>query len=336
MASGAIAGEAGAEDVLRRLRELYRRWSNQHFTPPRRRFSDVGELERSLEPGDHVFAVRKPLSRFAFCHHGIYVGEGRVVHFAPESRGRAWTSEVRCDSVGGFVGESPASDVGVVHYGQGCCTDRRCRWPELGCTAALPAAAHRPGANAPACLRGRAPLAAEEVVRRAREKLDAPRDAPYQLLSYNCEHLAVECKLGEGRQGSAQADAVVEMGVAVEELVASYLGVRVGHAVGGTRRARGGAGGRDSRGQWAGGSRRATPHALAPIAPCPPAVSQPGRPPLTRIPAQRMTGCPMRSASWARRSRRWRPCATSPSSWPEPSSTTALPRATETSARHSS
>ncbi|KAM1270184.1 hypothetical protein ACFX2I_002283 [Malus domestica] len=46
-----------------------------------------------LQPGDHIYAYRKA---HAYSHHGIYVGEGRVIHFVATKEKTRSTREPRC------------------------------------------------------------------------------------------------------------------------------------------------------------------------------------------------------------------------------------------------
>lgn len=76
-----------------------------------------------------------------------------------------------------------AAAVGVVHYGEGACTDPDCQWPRSACThdwlsGKMPAKdalalAHRPGSNAAGVFLGRPPLPPAEVIANAERKLQA-------------------------------------------------------------------------------------------------------------------------------------------------------------------
>jgi hypothetical protein len=42
------------------------------------------KLRRLVQPGDHVVVQRQVLGVDAFTHHGIYAGDGTVIHFADD------------------------------------------------------------------------------------------------------------------------------------------------------------------------------------------------------------------------------------------------------------
>jgi hypothetical protein len=53
--------------------------------------------KKPLRPGDHVF-----VSRVVYAHHGIYIGQGRVVHFTGAAA-RIEDASIRYDSLETFA-----------------------------------------------------------------------------------------------------------------------------------------------------------------------------------------------------------------------------------------
>jgi len=118
-------------------------------------------LEFDDEPplGAHLVTQRR-----GYEHHGIYVGNGKVVHYA------------------GFAG----SDRGPAHRG-----------PVEEVTLAYFAAGHTVAVRPNPFPK----YDADEAVRRARSRLGENR---YRLLTNNCEHFCAWCLLGESRSEQVQ------------------------------------------------------------------------------------------------------------------------------------
>ncbi len=64
-----------------------------------------------LSPGDHL-----SIDRGVYTHHGIYVGEGAVIHFTGELKDRD-NAAIRRTSLAEFLSGQPASDLELVSYG---------------------------------------------------------------------------------------------------------------------------------------------------------------------------------------------------------------------------
>lgn len=115
-----------------------------------------------LQPGDHIAVPiglalpgRDPAR--APWHHGIYLGDGKVMHMHGESKEDA---RVRQDDMSGFLGSGGYKYVAIVQYSAGA------------------SAAHN---------------ATLELARRLEA---APSGAVYDLLCCNCECFATFCKTG--------------------------------------------------------------------------------------------------------------------------------------------
>lgn len=65
-----------------------------------------------LQPGDHLRVFRSVVGRAGYWHHGIYVGNGWVVHFTDLDGGKT-NAVVRPGTIAEFAAGSP---VEVVHY----------------------------------------------------------------------------------------------------------------------------------------------------------------------------------------------------------------------------
>jgi hypothetical protein len=119
-------------------------------------------MATQIKHGDHLVVQRE-----WYTHHAIYMGKGRVVHFAPDPQGRVKKS-VRRSSFKEFLNNSES--VSVRQY-------------------------------------KKATLAAEETCNLAREIAKRSQEgdfSEYDLAENNCEHLATYCKTGKRK--SAQVD----------------------------------------------------------------------------------------------------------------------------------
>ncbi|GLJ17308.1 hypothetical protein SUGI_0300510 [Cryptomeria japonica] len=147
-------------------------------------------LSRSeILPGDHIYT-----SRGAYDHHGIYIGENRVIHFQNSVEGTSFASSTHpfgpCSVCGYHSGMS-----GVVLTCLDCFlhAGNICRYEygvKPGLSTFLPASPERKWCTAVSC------DPPEIVIRRARDLL---KDGfgTYNLLWNNCEHFAIFCKTGQ-------------------------------------------------------------------------------------------------------------------------------------------
>jgi len=125
--------------------------------------------------------------RFFYKHYGIYVGNGRVIHYATKNGDFGEDIKVRETSLGNFAGE-------------GKCTPMP---PVEGCT----------GANQ---------FSPTETVRRARSRLG---EKAYSLLFNNCEHFALWCKYGTSK--SVQVEKAVTTALALGAVaVITYIAAK--------------------------------------------------------------------------------------------------------------
>jgi hypothetical protein len=114
------------------------------------------------------------------------------VHFQPDAVGAPWTARVRATSLEVFAGSDPdgAGALGVVVYG--------------------------PTAEA---------RSAQETVAAALALLKAARfgwTPSYNAIHFNCEHMAVACRLGPRRAASAQVDLCLDVALALERAWAAW------------------------------------------------------------------------------------------------------------------
>jgi hypothetical protein len=115
----------------------------------------VGDEPEHLVAGTHLVIYRR-----GYTHHGIYLGDGRVVHYA-----------------------------GRIKYPQGLVEEISLE--EFSEGRALRAQKRQTGR-----FNGNEIFNANEIVRRARSRLGERR---YDLLRNNCEHFCNWCRLGENR-----------------------------------------------------------------------------------------------------------------------------------------
>ncbi|KAL3728040.1 hypothetical protein ACJRO7_032742 [Eucalyptus globulus] len=128
----------------------------------------IGNVERleELKPGDHIYTYRR---YGLYTHHGIYVGEGYVIHFT--------RTGVDKTCLGCFCQEGEK-----VHflrsytYGRPLLEYWLRRWGT--CTTL-------PDTKLP-----------QEVVNRARELHEGDGFGEYDLINNNCEHFATFCRTG--------------------------------------------------------------------------------------------------------------------------------------------
>uniref|UniRef100_A0A0G4FRN0 LRAT domain-containing protein n=1 Tax=Chromera velia CCMP2878 TaxID=1169474 RepID=A0A0G4FRN0_9ALVE len=180
-----------------------------------------------LKPGDHIKRELTCQGIAALAtHHGIYMGNGRVIHFSGnESRGQGvlglLTSKQRAQISSTSIGEfmHRGSRLEVVNDGSQEDTD--------------------------------------SVLLRAEEALHEQTFGDYSLVSNNCEHFADYCRKGDRGRRSRQVDTVA-LGVGAVAAVAAGVAVASGAAAGyffSTRR-QAEEGGRQSGGQAEAGRRR--------------------------------------------------------------------------------
>ena len=131
-----------------------------------RMFQNVAE--KDLRPGDHIYTKRY---LGLYSHHGIYVGDGRVVHFIGDSMKDA---RIRLCSLREFRGWQ-AWKIRRAMYGVASIWT----WIKLAGTA------YADQSSPP-----------DVVVKRAMDLVGSP--VTYDLLTRNCEGLAFFCKTGKG------------------------------------------------------------------------------------------------------------------------------------------
>ena len=180
------------KEASRTLRYFVKR-EDEFFTTRGRRFEDVEEAVSMLEEGDHVFVVRITHA-VRFAHHGIVVAKEdddlRIVHFAPIRTGMVWTSRVRTDSLRAFLGEDKnVRRLGLKYYAN---TNRE----------------RVPGDTSRVMYYSNNSLDPAHVVENAIKMRfgKGAHGTTYSVFNQNCEHLAVSCKIGLRKAGSAQID----------------------------------------------------------------------------------------------------------------------------------
>ena len=160
-----------------------------------------------LEIGDHVYVVRITHA-VRFAHHGIVVAKEkedlRIVHFAPIRTGMVWTSRVRTDSLRDFLGENDENlrRLGLKYYAN---TKR------VGV----------PGDTSRIMYYANNALSPAQVVENALKMRfgKVGHETTYSVFNRNCEHLAVSCKIGSDRAGSAQIDHFIQSLAFFENMV---------------------------------------------------------------------------------------------------------------------
>lgn len=137
-------------------------------------------IEKQPLPGDVVYA-----SRGLYKHYGIYVGNGRVVHFAAPGGNEldASRAEIVETSLAEFL---KGADLSVEYTGRV------------------------------------SPFAPDEVVRRARSRVGRGR-GEYDLVFNNCEHFAHWCRYGE--RDSKQVRDVVKTIASIGAAAALAIGL---------------------------------------------------------------------------------------------------------------
>ncbi|XP_062109846.1 protein LEAD-SENSITIVE 1-like [Humulus lupulus] len=164
----------------------------------------------SLKPGDHIYCYRR---LNVYSHHGIYVGDYRVIHFMGPERGSSISSSsISISSI--FFGEhcnicgcKPKPQGGVVKTCLECFGNlRHLLVFEYGVS------------QFEFLVKNKGTCSVDQsddpdvVVRRATQILeDGAGFGEYDLWSNNCETFAVHCKTGKGR--STQALALLDGGV---------------------------------------------------------------------------------------------------------------------------
>ncbi|KAL6959754.1 hypothetical protein U1Q18_039909 [Sarracenia purpurea var. burkii] len=144
-----------------------------------------------LKRGDHIYSWRKKAA-YLIAHHGIYVGDGEVIHFTMGDRG-----DFRSSS-------SDSSGPGSV---ESCTIDRFLSGGKLYIFTYGVSEAHFLSKRGGTCS-----LAASDppvdVLHRAKSLLNNGFSG-YDLFKSNCEDFAIYCKTGLLGDGSVQASAFV-------------------------------------------------------------------------------------------------------------------------------
>ncbi|KAL6288702.1 hypothetical protein ACE6H2_006213 [Prunus campanulata] len=144
-----------------------------------------------LQPGDHIYSYRKG---HTFSHHGIYVGEGWVIHFtATDEPVTTSSTEPRCRS----CGHDPNTKRGVLKT----CVDCFLKGHGLLRFEYEVSHSHFIRKQKGTCSTGSC-YPSDETVRLATEifkkdEVDGTGFGEYNFLSNNCETFAIYCKTGE-------------------------------------------------------------------------------------------------------------------------------------------
>ncbi|KAF4355187.1 protein LEAD-SENSITIVE 1 [Cannabis sativa] len=168
--------------------------------------------ESSLQAGDHIYSFR---NAHIYSHHGIYVGENRVIHFTRTGGNNdddddhikkiKKSSNYRCED----CGYNPKKRIGVVKSCLDCFhKDHRLFRFEYGVSSKKFLLSRRTGT----CSTGSCIYSLDEVVRRATDMLNSVEGfGDYILLENNCETFAVFCKTG--KRVSLQAFSMKNKGI---------------------------------------------------------------------------------------------------------------------------
>lgn len=134
-----------------------------------------------LQAGDHI-----KVKRWGYSHHGLYVGEDEVVHFAGSPTERWRNARVKRESMGAFL--AGATQFEILLYADITPRERR------------------------------------KAVKRALHVWRHEAHDTYNLFFNNCEHFATFCVLGEGKSEQVQSPitaltTVVAAGIATQEVL---------------------------------------------------------------------------------------------------------------------
>lgn len=142
---------------------------------------DIGRIPKGL----HIY-----VQRTGYTHHGIYIGDGKVIHFGPKAGPTCAckTCGFSINMDGGVVEFSISKGGGVVetclecflHGGSLCRYNYNTTW-ETTC---------------PTCTTVKRRESESQIVETAKEKLKKGF-GKYNLLSNNCEHFATFCSSGK-------------------------------------------------------------------------------------------------------------------------------------------
>ncbi|GAU44119.1 hypothetical protein TSUD_124060 [Trifolium subterraneum] len=127
---------------------------------------------KQLKPGDHIYSWRQG---YLYAHHGIYVGEGMVIHF---TNGRAQQNGTPTIFDGLFISSASSIDTDIPCQRCGDCREIKTNAKVRGGTCSL--ASSDP---------------VDEVLSRANYLLEHGFGG-YHLFKNNCEDFAVYCKTG--------------------------------------------------------------------------------------------------------------------------------------------
>ncbi|XP_022720034.1 retinoic acid receptor responder protein 3-like [Durio zibethinus] len=167
----------------------------------------MGQSKSSLQPGDHIYCDRSGSSLYN--HHGIYVGDGMVIHLMPPSKTKHRGSSAPCPK----CGYKPDIITRVIKTCLDCFCDGHSVYVKSHCCS----------------------KAADEVVKTATDFLERNDFGPYRLLKRNCEHFAVYCKTGSATSPELVTKIGVPLGVGVPLLIATgpvgAVGFVAGYAI---------------------------------------------------------------------------------------------------------
>ncbi|KAL3682786.1 hypothetical protein R1sor_000808 [Riccia sorocarpa] len=158
--------------------------------------------ESDLKPGDHIYCYRSK-SYSSYAHHGVYIGDGKIIHFLDNSESATGDTEGLNSNFFGFSSSSGASsssrceECRANKSGGVQLTCLKCflkgdtlRLFYYGVSKAELALNLRGGSSG---LKAEEP---EKVLHRAHYLLQTDGFGTYNLQTHNCEDFAIYCKTG--------------------------------------------------------------------------------------------------------------------------------------------
>lgn len=177
-----------------------------------------------LQPGDHICTDR---NKKIYYHHGIYVGDGQVIHFTKVTARRHARGKDLCDHIEGKVDATAHPTRGV----RLICLDCFLRSHSLNRVEyglRVPVTSSPINYSPETSKDEKLWDDAETVVKRAWEKLEKNDFGGYNLWWRNCETFAYFCKTGEDYPfGSKQTQWLCEFYLGASELYLNWNGSMV-------------------------------------------------------------------------------------------------------------
>ncbi|KAM5557873.1 protein LEAD-SENSITIVE 1 [Rosa sericea] len=176
--------------------------------------------KESLERGDHIYCYRKG---YLYSHHGIFIGEDRVIHFNRTKEGNTSRRVKPCQKCG--VDKNHLR--GVVKSCVDCFLNgrslRRFRY----------GVSHRRFAtnNVGTCTTGD-PDSPDVTISRANDLFNKKDFGDYDLVQNNCETFAVFCKTGKRRSDQASTAILLIKGAIESAIERLYEDVSTHHGEG--------------------------------------------------------------------------------------------------------